>query len=78
MGEPSPLAEIKLQYGDFAVWQREWLKGEVLAEQMEYWKKELHGMRMLDLPVDTRRTGVVQGVGRAPFRLTAESTNKIK
>jgi hypothetical protein len=77
-GQPSPLAEMKLQYGDFAVWQREWLKGEVLAEQMEYWKKELHGMRMLDLPVDIRRTGVAQGVGRAPFRLTQESTQKIK
>jgi amino acid adenylation domain-containing protein len=77
-GQPSPLAEMKLQYGDFAVWQREWLKGEVLAEQMEYWKKELHGMHMLDLPVDIRRTGVAQGVGRAPFRLTQESTQKIK
>ncbi len=78
MGQPSPLPEMKLQYGDFAVWQRQWLKGEVLAEQVEYWKKELHGMHTLDLPVDSRRTGKGQGAGRVPFRLTAESTEKIK
>ncbi|HEY6254023.1 MAG TPA: condensation domain-containing protein, partial [Candidatus Angelobacter sp.] len=77
-GQPSPLAEMKLQYGDFAVWQRQWLKGEVLAGQVEYWKKELHGMQTLDLPVDGRRTGMGQGVGRVPFQLTAESTQKIK
>ena len=78
IGQPSPLAEMKLQYGDFAVWQRQWLKGEVLVEQVEYWKKKLYGMRTLDLPIDNRRTGVGQSVGRAPFRLTAESTQKIK
>ena len=77
-GQPSPLPETKLQYGDFAVWQRQWLKGEVLAEQLEYWKKELHGMHTLDLPVDSRRAGVGQSAGREPFRLTLESTQKIK
>jgi amino acid adenylation domain-containing protein/natural product biosynthesis luciferase-like monooxygenase protein len=78
MGQPSPLPEMKLQYGDFAVWQRQRLKGEVLAEQVEYWKKELHGMQTLDLPVDSRGTDVGQGAGRALFRLTTESTQKIK
>jgi Condensation domain len=78
MGQPSPLAEMKLQYGDFAVWQRQWLKGEVLAEQVDYWKKELHGMHALDLPVDSHRTGVGQGVGAVPFHLTMESTQNIK
>ena len=37
-GEPSPLEELPLQYADFAVWQREWLRGEVLEEQLTYWK----------------------------------------
>ena len=78
MGQPSPLAETKLQYGDFAVCQRQWLKGEVLAGQVGYWKKELHGMHALDLPVDSRRTGVGQSVGRVPFLIAAESMQKIK
>ena len=36
-GEESPLAELEIQYADYAVWQREWLQGEVLERQLEYW-----------------------------------------
>ncbi|HEV2962266.1 MAG TPA: amino acid adenylation domain-containing protein [Candidatus Angelobacter sp.] len=78
VGRPSPLAEMELQYGDFAVWQRKWLRGEVLAEQVDYWKRELRGMDMLELPVDSCRTDLGQSVGVVPFRLTTESTQKIK
>src|SRR6185503_4978712 len=40
-GEPSPLAELPIQYADFAVWQREWLRGEVLERQLSYWREQL-------------------------------------
>ena len=40
-GAESPLAELAIQYGDYAVWQREWLQGAVLAEQVEYWREQL-------------------------------------
>ena len=40
-GKPSKLAELPIQYADYAVWQREWLKGEVLETQLSYWKKQL-------------------------------------
>jgi hypothetical protein len=33
-GEPSPLPELPVQYGDFAAWQRRWLSGEVLDAQL--------------------------------------------
>src|SRR6478609_6276408 len=33
-GRVSPLPELPVQYSDFAVWQRDWLQGEVLAEQL--------------------------------------------
>src|SRR6185503_21222360 len=36
-GEESPLAELPIQYADFAQWQRNWLQGEVLAAQLDYW-----------------------------------------
>ncbi|HEX3681792.1 MAG TPA: amino acid adenylation domain-containing protein, partial [Bryobacteraceae bacterium] len=46
------LDELNLQYGDFAVWQREWLGGGVLDEQLAYWRKQLAGAARLDLPTD--------------------------
>jgi amino acid adenylation domain-containing protein len=54
---PSPLPELPLQYADFALWQREYLQGEVLAEQLSYWKEQLAGAsETLDLPTDRPRT----------------------
>jgi hypothetical protein len=38
---PSPLEELPVQYGDYAVWQREWLQGEVLQAQLDYWRRQL-------------------------------------
>ena len=46
--EPSPLADLPIQYADFAVWQREWLQGEVLESQLSYWKKQLDGSPALN------------------------------
>jgi amino acid adenylation domain-containing protein len=52
-GRPSPLPELPVQYTDFARWQRQWLRGEVLAEQLGYWARQLAGpLPLLDLPVD--------------------------
>jgi amino acid adenylation domain-containing protein len=42
-GERSGLAELRIQYADYAIWQRQWLQGEVLARQLEYWKQQLAG-----------------------------------
>ncbi|HEX9735614.1 MAG TPA: amino acid adenylation domain-containing protein, partial [Thermoanaerobaculia bacterium] len=39
--EASPLPELPIQYADFAVWQREWLRGQVLAAELGYWKEAL-------------------------------------
>lgn len=41
--QPSPLAELPLQYADFAVWQREWMQGDVLNTYLNYWKRKLSG-----------------------------------
>ncbi|HEY9649116.1 MAG TPA: condensation domain-containing protein [Coleofasciculaceae cyanobacterium] len=40
-GKPSPLPELPIQYADFAIWQRQWLQGEVLETQLAYWKRQL-------------------------------------
>ncbi|MBD2063918.1 non-ribosomal peptide synthetase [Funiculus sociatus GB2-A5] len=46
------LPELPLQYPDFAEWQREWLQGEVLENQLAYWRQQLNGIPVLNLPVD--------------------------
>jgi amino acid adenylation domain-containing protein len=54
-GRESPLPELKIQYADYAVWQREWLQGDVLQAQMDYWKERLAGAPVLSLPIDKPR-----------------------
>src|SRR4030095_8977228 len=45
-----------IQYADFAVWQREWLQGDVLEEQFAYWRQQLGGtLPILELPTDRPR-----------------------
>ncbi|KAK9759689.1 hypothetical protein K7432_017044 [Basidiobolus ranarum] len=59
LDKPSPLPEPILQYADFAVWQRQWLQGELLDRQMDYWKKQLDGICSLSLPCDYIRPPVL-------------------
>ncbi|MCP4661294.1 MAG: amino acid adenylation domain-containing protein, partial [bacterium] len=55
-GAPSPLAELEIQYADYAVWQRRWLEGEALGKQLAYWRRQLAGApELLDLPLDHPR-----------------------
>jgi amino acid adenylation domain-containing protein len=55
-GRESPLAELPIQYADFACWQREWLQGEVLEEQLAYWRAQLGDkLPTLELPTDHPR-----------------------
>jgi amino acid adenylation domain-containing protein/non-ribosomal peptide synthase protein (TIGR01720 family) len=52
-GKPSPLSALPLQYHDFALWQRTWLQGPILEEQLVYWKQQLSGNPpLLALPTD--------------------------
>ncbi|AFY82809.1 non-ribosomal peptide synthetase [Oscillatoria acuminata] len=70
-GKPSPLPELPIQYADFALWQRDWLQGEVLEAQLSYWKQQLGGtLPMLDLPGDRPRSPVQTFPGAShSFRL---------
>jgi amino acid adenylation domain-containing protein len=55
-GKPSPLPELAVQYADFAHWQRKWLAGGVLADQLTYWTGRLAGApALLALPTDRPR-----------------------
>ena len=52
----SPLGELEIQYADYAVWQREWLQGEVLEKELGYWRTQLGGVEPLEMPTDYPRT----------------------
>jgi hypothetical protein len=71
-GLPSPLPELSIQYLDFALWQREWLSGEVLAQQLSYWSRQLASLAPLELPTDRQRPAVRSHIGIAvPLELGA-------
>ena len=57
-GQPSPLPPLAIQYIDYAVWQRERMKGEAFEQQVEYWKKALTGVSALEFPLDYPRASM--------------------
>ena len=78
-GEPSPLGELEIQYADYAVWQRGWLKGEVLEEQLGYWKGQLAGIPVLELPTDRMRPAVASHRGASvPVHIPGRLLERLK
>jgi len=78
-GKPSPLPELTLQYADYALWQREWLQGEILEQQLDYWRRRVTGMTMLDLPADRRRRPIpTHHCASVVFRFSDELTHDLK
>lgn len=62
-GEPSPLPDLPLQYGDFARWQRQEMDGPALAPLLAYWTGRLAGMAPLELATDRPRPPVQSHAG---------------
>ncbi|HXO20594.1 MAG TPA: amino acid adenylation domain-containing protein [Thermoanaerobaculia bacterium] len=79
-GRPSPLPELPVQYADFARWQRAWLSGEVLQEQIDYWKGALAGApQVLELPTDRPRPPVQSFRGaHRPFSLSPAESEAVR
>ncbi len=73
-GRPSPLPGLPVQYADFALWQRSWLRGEILADEIAWWRRQLAGLPpLLELPTDRPRPAVQSYRGAIrPVRLPAE------
>ena len=75
-GDLSPLAPLPIQYADFAVWQQQWMKDEVLIKQLSYWKQQLAGVpALLEWPADFPRPEKLSYLGarqliRIPKALT--------
>jgi amino acid adenylation domain-containing protein len=60
----NPLAELQIQYADYAMWQQEWLQTEAAKEQLAYWKQQLCPIPpVLELPGAKRRPAVNNHAG---------------
>ena len=79
-GRASPLPALELQYGDYAVWQRDWLQGEVLERQLAYWREALSGApATLDLMTDYPRPATRDPRGAVyDFAVPASVTTKLR
>src|SRR5262249_52002414 len=63
------LPQLAVQYADFAVWQRQWLRDEVLERQTSYWRTKLAGVSgHLDLPTDRPRPAEQRRLSARPSR----------
>jgi amino acid adenylation domain-containing protein len=80
LGEPNPLPPLPIQYTDFAVWQRQWLSGEVLEAKLHYWKQQLaDAPSLLKLPTDRARPPVQTFQGSSIARaIDTDLTQKLK
>jgi len=52
------VAELAIQYADYAVWQRQWLQGEVLDRHLSYWKHQLSNLQVIELLADRPRPAI--------------------
>ena len=72
-GNQPPLPELPVQYADFAIWQRNWLSGEVLQTQLAYWKQQLEGAPpLLELPADRPRPPIQTSEGATQSLLLSQ------
>ncbi|MFM2060605.1 MAG: hypothetical protein RLZZ507_275 [Cyanobacteriota bacterium] len=79
-GEPANLSELLLQYSDFVYWQRQYLTGEILAQNLDYWRQKLSGdLPVLQLPTDQPRPPIQTFKGaQQKFTISKALTEEIK
>ncbi len=82
-GRPSPLPELPIQYGDWAVWQRQSLSGEALETELAHWRERLRGMPpQLELPADRPRPAASAAStsrnGSLPFALSEPTAEALR
>ncbi|BAZ69369.1 nonribosomal protein synthetase [Fischerella sp. NIES-4106] len=78
--KPLPLSELPIQYADFAIWQRQWLTGDRLQSQLNYWQQQLINYPpILQLPTDRPRPALQSFCGKTQsFSLSSDLTEALK
>jgi len=76
-GEQPAKPPLSIEYGDYAVWQRSWLQGDLLQQQVDYWKQQLNGIpELLELPTDFTRPAQMSYRGSYYSQPLSESLNQ--
>lgn len=74
-----PLSPLPVQYVDFAAWQRQPVVASLLAQEVDYWRKQLQDAPGLDLPTDAPRPSLRAGHGaQQPFQLSRELSDSVE
>lgn len=79
-GQHSPLPPLEIQYADFAEWQRSWLSGDVLDEQLDYWRDRLRDLpAAVELPADRPRPPMPSyTAGGVSFEVPADVLHRLR
>jgi surfactin family lipopeptide synthetase A len=78
-GQTTTLPDLPIQYGDYALWQQQWLQGDVLEQLFAYWKQQLADIPTLELPTDQVRPAIPSFKGQKQrFVLSTELVAKLK
>ena len=79
-GQPSPLPDLAVQYADYTLWQRDWMRGEVLRAHVDHGTALLAGAPdILTLPADHPRPPVMSFRGAAPrIKVPAELSRALR
>ncbi|MDQ6893670.1 MAG: amino acid adenylation domain-containing protein [Acidobacteriota bacterium] len=78
-GAPAALPPLRMQYADFAAWEKKWLQGAAYQEHLAYWREDLAELPPLNLPTDRpRTTKPSQRGGHLPFTFTSELTASLR
>lgn len=73
------LPELAVQYADYALWQRDYLRGDVFNQKLNYWKQKLEGCEPLELPTDFNRPDARSYAGNFKgFKIDAETAEGLK
>jgi amino acid adenylation domain-containing protein len=73
------LPPLAVQYKDYALWQRQYLTGQTLAEQCAFWQRQLSGYETLNLPTDHPRPNQIDYRGATlNFKLDQSLSDRLK
>ncbi|MEM9537940.1 MAG: amino acid adenylation domain-containing protein [Cyanobacteria bacterium P01_E01_bin.42] len=78
--KPAPLSSLPVQYADYTHWQQQYLTGEAMEKQLEYWRSQLTDIpSLLELPTDFSRTSIAAfQSGIIPLNIDRETTQKLQ
>jgi amino acid adenylation domain-containing protein len=78
-GQANPLPPLAVQYGDYALWQRDVLNSDLLTSELEYWKRQLADLTPLGIPADYLRPAMQTSRGVRKYQsLSRELTDSLK